>query len=1138
MQQEAARRRLEEVLCHAYDENALRQLLANLLGDEALLNKPTVAGNYIWKSYQGHIRQYKHLAKYRGPDDEEMDVLAVELQDGANLDRARTMQRNYVAEHLKQNGRDAAVVAFYAPGRSDWRLSFVRLEYQTKEAESGQIDTTAVLTPARRYSFLVGEGEPSHTAQQQLFGLLVSEAPPTVDRIERAFEIERVTKAFFAEYKELFLDLKEDLDDERHRLPTVEAEFQRCRLTSEGFAKKLLGQIVFLYFVQKKGWLGVPREAAWGEGPKDFLRRLFEKRYGDYDNFFDDRLEPLFYEALATERGADSYYHPFDCRIPFLNGGLFEPPSGYAWERVPLHLPDETFRKVFDTFDRYNFTVREDEPLEKEVAVDPEMLGKVFENLLEVKDRKAKGAFYTPREIVAYMCNESLVAYLDDALNGDRAGGRRLRRQALTREAAPQNDMFRGTPPVQGALAVEEEAPVVSRADLEALVREGERWAENDRRVREAGRETDTYRWAAPEAVRTHAAAIDKALQAITVCDPAIGSGAFPVGMMQAVVRVREALTPYLDAEPANAEPASTGGSRTAPQTGRSAYAFKRHAIQHGLYGVDIEPSAVDVAQLRLWLSLVVDEDDFRTIHPLPNLRYKILEGDALGGIEHSLENNDAYDRLQRLIPQHVEASSPVRKERLQQEIDGLIEQVTGGVFDFNVYFGDVLHKNGGFDVVIGNPPYVQQESLSREQKQRYKKRYEVYHGMADLYTYFLEQGIRLLRLGGVISYITSNSYLNADFAERLREYLATRVEMARLIDFAETPVFDAVIEPAVLIATRRIPEPGSHVWMLKWNQGEPLGLLRTITDAAFVDRLQSELDGSYWQLERPEVLSLLRKLVSTGRTLGDIVGDDIYYGIKTGLNAAFTISAVTRARLIEEDPNSADLIKPYLRGRDIRKYCPAPVTQYMIRIPNGWTDQQTNATDKWAWFQQAYPAVARHLAPYEAKARKRHDKGKYWWELRPCKYYTSFVKPKIVYQEINRTDAYAYDDKGLYINNKVFMLPDAPLYLLGLLNSSTVTSFIHTYSGVPMGGFLALQSPIIKAVPVPGLNDDQREEIEQRVRQLLVFHTGTPAEVRMRQAEICRLEREVDEIVYGLYGLTEEEIALVERRVGANRKA
>ncbi|GIV04310.1 MAG: hypothetical protein KatS3mg015_3140 [Fimbriimonadales bacterium] len=1083
MDKEAARRLLDKVLGH----RSMRARFASWSGTCSRTSTrgttPAFAGAYIYDSFRNQVRQFKRIAKYTDPEGED-DRRAgrSSCSGGTQLERARTMQRNFVAEYLKRKEREAALVAFYTDDRNDWRLSFVRLEYRTEEGEDGRVRVTPELTPARRYSFLVGEGEPSHTARQQLFGLLTSEDRPTLDDLEHAFEIERVTKAFFDEYKDLFLTIKEDLDDVRVRRPEVEEEFQRCGLTSEGFAKKLLGQIVFLYFVQKKGWLGVPKDASWGEGPKDFLRRLFEKRYGVYTNFFDDRLEPLFYEALATERGAGSYYHPFDCRIPFLNGGLFEPPGGYAWDRVPLHLPDETFKKVLDTFDRYNFTVREDEPLEKEVAVDPEMLGKVFENLLEVKDRKAKGAFYTPREIVAYMCNESLIAYLDEALNNAEEAG----------------------------------APAVPRADLEALVRQGERWAENDRRVQAAGRETDTYRWAAPEAVRTHADAIDRALADIAVCDPAIGSGAFPVGMMQAVVRVREALSPYLSEDP-----------------GRTAYAFKRHAIEHCLYGVDIEPSAVDIAQLRLWLSLVVDEDDFQTIQPLPNLRYKIVEGDALGGVTLSLENNAAYDRLQQLIPEHVRAYSPREKERLQHEIDALIRQITGGVFDFNVYFGDVLHRKGGFDVVIGNPPYVRHEEIT-DLKPALKKNFSsTFKSTADLYVYFLERGVKLARHRGHLCYITSNSYLNASFADRLRVFLKQQTKLKQLIDFGETPVFEAVTEPAVLLLQRAQPPRDHQVALLKWEKKKSLAELRALNGEAFIQIPQRDLDDDRWLVETREVLELIGKLVKIGQPLGDVVVD-FYRGVVTGCNEAFIIDASTRERLIAEDPKSTEIIKPFLRGSDISRYSRPSITQYII-----FTRRGININD--------YPAIKRFLERFrhrlEPKPKgwkpskpgekwKGRKSGNYkWYEIQDSiAYYQEFETPKIIYQDIARYYGMTWDESGAYLANTCYFIPRAKKWMLGILLSSTMRFYVYTVLGSDEGGFIRLFSYHVKHFPLPHVENP--ETIEHLVDKMLQLHAGTAAEVKARQAEIDRLDCEIDRLVYRLYGLTDDEIALVEGRV------
>ncbi|GAF98108.1 unnamed protein product, partial [marine sediment metagenome] len=275
------------------------------------------------------------------------------------------------------------------------------------------------------------------------------------------------------------------------------------------FAKKLLGQVVFLYFLQKKGWFGVERDAEWGTGTKHFLRELFDKKHGDYNNFFNDVLEHLFYDALRDDRSYNDYYYGrFNCKIPFLNGGLFDPIGGYDWVHTDILLPNELFSNqnktkesdtgngILDIFDRYNFTVKEDEPLEKEVAIDPEMLGKVFENLLKVKDRKSKGSYYTPREIVHYMCQQSLIKYLYTELKkgvtlyqniGD------LQTNAFGNEAkVGQLDLT----------VRHKSGPETAKEDIEILIKYGEQFGENEVIVKAKGGKTDTYSYKLPESIR------------------------------------------------------------------------------------------------------------------------------------------------------------------------------------------------------------------------------------------------------------------------------------------------------------------------------------------------------------------------------------------------------------------------------------------------------------------------------------------------------------------------------------------------------------------------------------------------------------------------------------------------------------
>ena len=435
MNHQQARNLVKETLAQVFDKGRFTAFIGNLLKRIDTGKAFSCNSQYVKDAFKPHVTRYERLASYTAPDQRKIDIMVVHLTDEAKLTRARTALRNFVADYLKKRGRkDAALVAFVSPSESAWRFSYVKMEYATVEKPSGDIGTEARLTPARRFSYLVGPAESCHTAQTRFLALLQNtQSDPSLAQIEEAFSVEAVTKEFFERYKELYLEVKEELDKLAESDKAINAEFADRKISTADFAKKLMGQIVFLYFLQKKGWLGVPKGGEWGIGPHDFLRKLANGDYGKRKNFFNDTLEPLFYDTLATDRGHAAFCEHFKCRIPFLNGGLFEPLNNYNWRKTEILLPNRLFTNdepveegitgtgILDVFDRYNFTVNEAEPLEKEVAIDPEMLGKVFENLLEVKERKSKGSYYTPREIVHYMCQESLINYLDTAINGDPA---------------------------------------------------------------------------------------------------------------------------------------------------------------------------------------------------------------------------------------------------------------------------------------------------------------------------------------------------------------------------------------------------------------------------------------------------------------------------------------------------------------------------------------------------------------------------------------------------------------------------------------------------------------------------------------------------------------------------------------------
>lgn len=420
MDKPTAQQLIKKTFQNSFDKERFHGFIKNLLNHIEETPNTVYQGNFIPDAYKLYIKKLERIGRYKGDPENKIDVLVVYLKKENSLEHARTRQRNFIAWYLKDSRelKDAALVAFVAPDVEDWRFSLVKMEYKITETASGRVKVKEEFTPARRYSFLVGKNETSHTAQAALYPILADDRQnPTLKELEEAFNIEKVTKEFFEEYRGLYDDIKKELDALITKDASIKKEFEQKEVNTVDFSKKLLGQIVFLYFLQKKGWFGVPKGKDWGEGDKRFLRNLFLRAKQENKNFFNDYLEPLFYQALRYERSADDdYFSQFDCKIPFLNGGLFDPMGGYDWVNTDISLSNALFSNerntkegdigngILDIFDRYNFTVKEDEPLEKEVAIDPEMLGKVFENLLEVKDRKSKGTYYTPREIVHYMC--------------------------------------------------------------------------------------------------------------------------------------------------------------------------------------------------------------------------------------------------------------------------------------------------------------------------------------------------------------------------------------------------------------------------------------------------------------------------------------------------------------------------------------------------------------------------------------------------------------------------------------------------------------------------------------------------------------------------------------------------------------
>jgi len=1063
MNRDQSRNLIRQTFTHAFDKPTFENFTRNLVNHIDESKEFSRSSQYIKDAFKNHVQRFERLGTYTTPKKETLDVLVVHVTKESKLERTRTALRNFVADHLKaRNDKDAALVAFVSPTEKQWRFSFVKMEYATVRNDDGKVGVEAHLTPARRFSYLVGEGESCHTAQTRFLDLLQdTRTDPTLADIEEAFSVEAVTKEFYKEYRKLFEDINIALESLVAKDKSIGEEFKAQGVNTVDFAKKLMGQIVFLYFLQKKGWLGVAKGNDWGSGPRDFLRRLANREYDKYDNFFNDILEPLFYDTLATDRGHEAWCSHFKCRIPFLNGGLFEPLGDYNWNEIDIILPNKLFTNseyidegvtgtgVLDVFDRYNFTVNEAEPLEKEVAIDPEMLGKVFENLIEENLRKGLGSYYTPREVVHYMCQESLIDYLDTTLN--------MQPKALVQERPKQARLLGEPEPEQATLQAEAYGPIVPRTDIETFVHLGEQISHYE--------SVDTkYSVKMPVSIQKHSREIDENLSEITVCDPAVGSGAFPVGMMTEIVRARCALTPYFN-----------------DTHERTPYYFKRQAIQSCLYGVDIDPGAVEIAKLRLWLSLVVDsEEDSKQIRPLPNLLYKIVVGNSLLGVKKTLFNEKLFRELETLKPSYFDETDVTKKGTLKCEIDSLIDRLTDGkkTFDFEIYFSEVFHRFGGFDVMIANPPYgADIDNLLPILRPLYLESVKNY---ADIYKMFMQLGLWKLRSDGIQALITPNTFVAQPRYKDIRKVLINH-RIVKLVNLGEE-VFENVIVPTCLSFVMRT-QPTKSFYFADVSKGNKFSgdLTRIHLRLASLDQVKSSQDLSLY----------LGKTLRENEVLFDHALEIKDAGIqyhRSGIGLKKKGGNDLYERLFSSDSQAFKSSVPVWYGKLIDRWVIQPKTDEFFNLDYhrilksnesvSFTRKVLEVSPKILWRQTA----SNLRATIDTECRLFRN-------TIQCAYIKDSYK--------ERVDIY---------------------YLLGLINSRYIadayTSLVKEAGRV----FPQVKLTHVKKLPLVIVDKSKQKEIGDLVKRIL------KAKQHDSKANTIVLEREIDRKVDELYGITEEE--------------
>ena len=601
-----------------------------------------------------------------------------------------------------------------------------------------------------------------------------------------------------------------------------------------------------------------------------------------------------------------------------------------------------------------------------------------------------------------------------------------------------------------------------------------------------------------------------KEVSKLRFADIACGSGSFLIAVYDAVLHHVES---WYNTHPDEAEKAGC------LRIDKGVYALslkqKQQILLDNIYGVDIDPQAVEVAQLSLFLKFLESESgagasqlSFERTKILPDLSKNIVCGNSL--VEYDIAD---------LFP-----LTDAEEKRIKP-------------FSFQSAFKEVMQR-GGFDAIVGNPPYVRQETLGNL-KPYLELHYKTFQGTADLYTYFIERAMKLLMLEGQFGYIVANKWMRANYGWPLREWLKLQ-HINELVDFGDLPVFTgATTYPCILRM-----EKGSAVSSFSATNVETLEfetLQKYVAEHKFKVRTDA-LNSASWSLTDEAGYGILEKLKVRGISLGEYVSERIFYGLKTGLNEAFVIDRATRDRLVAEDPKSAQFIKPFLGGRDMKRYATPSSDKHLILFPSGWTRANSNAAkDAWSWLSRSYPAIARHLQQYTEQAKARQDQGEYWWELRACVYYDEFEKPKIMLPDISQRGNFMLDPiGGTYTVNTTYIIGNADRYLLGVLNSKCVTFFYSNLSPSYQGGYYRFIYQYLIQIPVPLI--DQSDASQLKTKETIVSLVDQMLDTKKRIATAQRdsdrerlqlkcdyLDGEIDRLVYGLYGLTEEEIRIVE---------
>ncbi len=1013
-------------------------------------------------------------------------IYTFEVNDNVLINRNRKGLREIAAKPIDQTTNHGALAFYYSKNILDYRLTFIAK--QTSFNENGELIKTE--TAPKRYTFLLGENEPCRTAAERLFELISKKKTTSIklaDVID-AFSVERLNKEFFAGYKALYNKFLQQLSDNKQ---------------NRDYVKKLLGRLVFLQFLQKKGWMGVPASRSdWNGGDKNYLCHLIEG-YNGNDRLLSDVLEPLFFNTLNEKREGDIADARLgeNIKIPYLNGGLFEKDN---IDKLDIDFPYSYFKELMDFFAMYNFTIDENDPDDSEVGIDPEMLGHIFENLLE--DNKDKGAFYTPKEIVQYMCRQSVIQYLK------------------THEPDEQY-----AEPIEQLINNGIVLPVLQTKNV--------------------------------------ASRFMQLLKDVKVCDPAIGSGAFPMGILYVLYHAIHHLQSH-------AEP---HGNFNSTQT-------KREIIQNNIFGVDIEQGAVDIARLRFWLALVVDADEPQ---PLPNLDYKITCGNSIlhrFPLDVPIEN--VFTEYNKNKSENEKMSLPKYKEKVykytetsdhkeKDEFRNIIEQVKTAFrsnlsdkdllkirkirkrisnletpllfrertkeekneakklrkqlaqiekehediknnkiyehsFEWRFEFPALLNDEGdfmGFDIIIGNPPYG--AKLSNKEKELFKEYYyDVHMRTPETYCYFISLAFKLVNSNGIVSYIVPNNMFFQNENEKTRSLLLFSHQLFRAINLGDNTFENADVPTCIFIARSKGSENYEveysdyrkyNISDIEWNKDyESISTALIKTVPAYVLGLSNVN------------IRIINEIKQHG-VLIDSIAEEMASGISTGGDKIFRVSTET----VKELHLEKEILHKILVG--------AEIDSYQINDKNNLIIYTTKDIDI-----DNYDNIYNYLLPHQIKLSGKREtvKGTLpWWCLHWPRYKGLFEGPKIIMRQTSDSIRCVYDENGYYVLNSILVLKlnnqDYNYKYLATVLNSTCIDFLYKNLTQEEGRTFAEVKPAnVRKLYIPKATKEE-QKLLSTLYDYLVFLKNpkqTDPIISINSMFVDLFEKIVDGCVYELF--------------------